>query len=298
LADPEIAANVRRLSGVEPGHGPNDQYLAAAVEGFIEAFDYWYIRVIREAVPKYRTLIVQRINPLIRIWEFEGLDASSAAFALVEAYNARNFVTAGGWALEEMAVSVSVDAQKSAARGIDIQRYEPDTGDYHLYVMKSGLVTRNSDIMSALKKHSRDAEKLLLQGRTTGHIRAKYAILQGKTSSTFEDGIWRPSSAEFWSEMTDLPEEDAVNLALAIAAEAGRLVRTDSTTHLEALRLVVASYIRMPDGSGEVDWPFITLRTMRPKDLWREEDSQRHKQALESLEQTGYVISKKAKKKS
>lgn len=287
-----ISAEVRRLAEIEPDEGPDDTHIAAAVQGFTQAFDYWYIRVIRKAVPQYRNLIVKRINPLIRVWELEGLTAQEAAEQLVERYNARNFVTAGGWALEEMAVSVSIEAQKSAARGIDIQKFDPDTGDYHLYVLKSGLVTRNSDIINALKKHSRDAEKLLLQGQGTGHIKAKYAIMQGKTTSTFEDGIWRPSSAEFWSEMMDLPEEKAVKVAMAVAAEAGRLVRTDASAHLDALAVVVANYIQKADGAGEVDWDFMTLRTMRPKRLWKDDDSKRHKAAMEALAKTGYEISK------
>jgi hypothetical protein len=46
--------------------------------------------------------------------------------------------------------------------------------------------------------------RLLHQGRTTRNVHLNWAITAGKTSSTFEDGIRRPSSAEFWSEMTGL----------------------------------------------------------------------------------------------
>ena len=52
-------------------------------------------------------------------------------------------------------VRVSPDGQKSSAEGIDIQRLDSGTGEYHLYVLKSGLVTRNSAIMKALKRNAR-----------------------------------------------------------------------------------------------------------------------------------------------
>jgi hypothetical protein len=79
----------------------------------------------------------------------------------VEDYNSRNFVTAGGWAIEGLASNLNQTFQKSAAKGIDLQRSDPATNEHHLYVIKSGMVTRNSDIVGALKRHSRDAEKLL-----------------------------------------------------------------------------------------------------------------------------------------
>ena len=71
----EIVENVRRLSGVSADNGPDDAHIFAGVKGFVSAFDYWYIRVMREAVPQYRNLIIMRINPLIRV-----CSRSSAAF--------------------------------------------------------------------------------------------------------------------------------------------------------------------------------------------------------------------------
>jgi hypothetical protein len=126
----EIVANVRRLSGVAVGLGPDDAHIVGGVTGFVNAFEYWYIRVVREAVPKYRNLVIARINPLIRRMEFEGLSAAETATRLVEDWSRRNFVTAGGWALEEMAAGVSLDSQKSPAEGIDLQRMDVTTGDY------------------------------------------------------------------------------------------------------------------------------------------------------------------------
>lgn len=176
----EVVENVRRLSGVAAGRGPDDAHLFGAVQGFMEVFDYWYVRVMRETVADYRDNIVKRINPFIRRIEFEGLGTDEVTARLVEDYNARNFVTAGGWALEELAVNVSMESQKSPAEGIDLQRHDPATGDYHLYVLKSGLVTRNSDIIKSLKANARQAERLLRQGRSTGSVHLNYAILAGR----------------------------------------------------------------------------------------------------------------------
>jgi hypothetical protein len=249
---------------------------------------------MRQAVSKYRLLIIKRINPLIRRIECDGLTAAQTAAKLVEDYNARNFVTAGGWALEALAVRVSPHAQKSGAEGIDVQRTDPATGEYHLYVLKSGLVTRNSDILGALKRNARQAEKLLRQAGQSTTVHAHYAILTGKTESSFEDGINRPSSAQVWSHMTELPEREALDLVLAIAAEAGRLVRRDVSEHLTAMKVVVADYIAVRDDPAVVDWPFLARRNMEAPAAWAAEDRQRHQRALQVLLGTGYVPERKA----
>jgi hypothetical protein len=270
------------------GTGPSDKHIANAVQGFAEVFDYWYIRVMREAVAKYRTLLVQRINPFIRRIQYEGTDCSTFAARLVDDYNTRNFVTAGGWALEALALRVNPDFQKSASRGVDLQRFDQSADEYHLYVLKSGLVTRNSDIVSALKKNSRDAEKLLRQSGSKAKINLNYAIAAGKTTSTFEDGVHRPSSAEFWSAVMKLPEEQAVNLALAIAAEAGRLVRSDASQHATAMKVLLEAYLAEPNDSSRVDWEFLKQRNFQPKAVWTNEDKRRHKNAITALAATGY----------
>ncbi len=292
-----IVANVRRLSKVAAGDGgPSDAQIVAGVKGFAEAFDFWYTRVMREAVPAYRDLIIKRINPFIRRVECDGLGPAATAGKLVEDYNARNFVTAGGWALEELAVCLGVNTKKSTAEGIDVERFDPGTSEYHLYVLKSGLVTRNSDILKALKKNARQAETLLMQGRGSQRVKvfANYAIVAGKTSSTFEDGIRRPSSAEFWSEITGLPDPDCIELALAVAAEAGKLVRRDASAHIDAMKLLIADYIGMRDRPGVVDWEFIALRNMQDDAKWKDQDRERHQRALGKLAATGYVVAKKA----
>jgi hypothetical protein len=288
-----IVESVRRLSSVASTVGPNDEHIKAAILGFVGQFDFWYTRVMRGAVGKYRDLIIKRINPFIRRIEFDGLNVADTASKLVEDYNARNFVTSGGWALEAMAIHISPSAQKSTAAGIDLQRVDKATGDYHLYVLKSGLVTRNSDILSALKRNARQAEKLLRQGNSQTNVHAHYAIVAGKTESNFEDGISRLSSAEFWSHMTELPERDAVELVLAVAAEAGRLVRRDASEHIEAMKFLVRDYIAMRDDARVVDWEFLAFRNMQSAKNWKPADLERHKQAIGRLLATGYVPEKK-----
>ncbi|WP_161595000.1 PmeII family type II restriction endonuclease [Micromonospora sp. FIMYZ51] len=289
----EIVAAVRELAGVPTGTGPDDAHLVAGVRGFAEAFHYWYTRVIRESVPDYRNLIIKRINPFIRRIQLDGLAAPDAARRLVEDYDSRNFVTAGGWALEALASDGSPDAQKSAAEGIDLQRFDPLTGDHHLYVLKSGLVTRNSDIVKALKRNSRQAEKLLRQGRSTGAVHANWAVVAGKTSSTYEDGVNRPSSAEFWGEVFGLDEVQAVDLALAMAAVAGQMIKNDASQHLQALQLLVGDYIADRSENLIVDWEFLARRNMQTPDNWRAEDKARHVRALKRLAATGYVLTPK-----
>jgi hypothetical protein len=289
--DKALIDSARAAAGVAADEGPDDDHLLAGIRGFVSAFDFWYIRVVRGAVPKYRPLIIARINTFIRSWELEGLNSRQAAARLVEDYARRNFVTAGGWALEELAIASSATMQKSAAEGMDAQRLDPATNEYHLYVLKSGLVTRNSDIIKAIKANGRQAEKLLRQGRGTTSVHLNYAILAGKTSSTFEDGVARPSSAEFWSDALGLPEPRAHDLALAMAAEAGRLVTSDASIHITALETLVQSYIGSRTEPNQVDWEFLKRRTMQVKAVWRDEDAVRHEAAQQALAASGYVAS-------
>ena len=179
--------------------------------------------------------------------------------------------------------------QKSAARGIDLQRSQPGGKEYHLYVLKSGLVTRNSDIVKTLKQHSRDAEKLLRQSNSKARVTSNYVVAAGKTSSTFEDGVRRPSSAEFWAEVTGLPETAAVELVLAVATEAGRMVQGDASEHVQALRTLVEVYLGSAADATKVDWDFLKMRLFQKKAAWDAEDKRRHKAALEALKTTGYV---------
>lgn len=286
----EVAQAVRLVAGLDVEAGPADEYLYAGVRGFVEAFNYWYSRVVQKSVPDYRGKIVSRVNVFVRRIELEGHSAAQASERLVSDWSNRNFVTAGGWAIEALATDSSPTAQKSAAEGIDLQREDPVNGAHHLYVLKSGPVTRNSDIVKALKTNAAKAERLLQQAGkgTSKQVVKNYAIASGKTTSTFEDGVRRPSSGELWSDLLGLQENDAVDLALAMAAVAGPLVRQDAGVHLTALQLLVASYIS--DEHGELDWDFLADRTLRDKAVWAAEDRRRHKRALSELRTIGYVL--------
>ena len=209
--------------------------------------------------------------------------------ALVRDYVNRNFVTAGGWAIEKMAIALGSKNAKASAVGIDLERSDPGSGEHHLYVIKSGKVTRNSDILSALKRHARAAEKLLMQGGGRVKVFANYAIAAGQTSTTFHDGIRRPSSALFWSEVTSLPQEKAMRLAYAISKSASDKVQKETAPHIAALELLVREYIANPCNNLEVDWDFIFLRNMSDKKgNWDKDDAARHKLAWSKLLATGY----------
>lgn len=286
----EIVTHVRQMANIASDVGPTDESIEAGIRGFVDAFDYWYARVVRETVPQYRNKIVARINPFIRRIEFDSMDSIMAAERLVNDWSNRNFVTAGGWAIEALAIDSNPNVEKSSAEGIDLERIDPTTGARHLYVLKSGPVTRNSDIVKALKTNAAKAEKLLQQsGRSRNlQIVKNYAIASGKTSSTFEDGVRRPSSEELWSELLNVEEDQAVELVLAMAAVAGPLVRQDAEPHLQAMKLLVGVYIS--DAEGQVDWDFVGDRTFRQKKVWQTEDSRRHELAVQEVRATGYDL--------
>ena len=138
-------------------------------------------------------------------------------------------------------------------------------------------------------RSERRSEKLLHQDGQRRAVHAHYAILAGKTKSSFEDGVNRPSSAEFWADMTGLPQRQALDLVLAVAAEAGRLVRRDVSGHLDAMKLLVADYITDRLRVGEVDWSFVALRNMEAPASWKDEDKARHRRALAALKASGYA---------
>lgn len=295
--DAQLAASARSAAGLVPGEGPPDAYIAAAVKEFAGQFDYWFTRVIAQSVSKYRLTVVRRINALIRPIEFDGLTAAEVSARLVSDYVNRNFVTAGGWAIEKMAIVVagSVGGTKASSRGIDLER--ADSAGRHLYVIKSGTVTRNSDILSKLKQHARDAEKLIKQGGAKIAVFANYVVAAGATASSFEDGIHRPSSGEFWSEVTGLSQPKALALVAEIAKAAGLQVTRNTDAHIEALIVLVRSYISDPERPDAVDWPFLFKLTMTKKEAWVGEDKLRHQRAMAELSATGYVIqSSKGKK--
>lgn len=292
-ADEEIVAQVRERSGLkESDGGPSDALIVSGVRGFATAFRYWYTRVLEEAVPKYERLIIDRINPMIRGMQLEGLPADQVAKRLLADWAHRNYVTAGGWALEQLAIAASPRLQKSAATGIDAEWHE--TGSplvVNLYVIKSGTVTRNSDILKALKSHGQDAHKRLLQTDKKAIVRVHYIVTVGQRSSTFHDGVYRPSSAEFWAQAFSLDDKKlASDLALAMAQEAGRLLRRSSgEAALLAMEAAVAAYIATEDDPTVVDWEFLAQRSMIDSDEMRSQAKARHKRAVQAASGTGFI---------
>lgn len=290
-----LAASIREAAGLDSNEGPSDAAIESAVQEFAGQFAFWFTRVIAQSVAKYRTLIIGRINALIRPIEFDGLSTEAVAARLVSDYVNRNFVTAGGWAIERMAIAIAEASGggKASSRGIDLER--SDAKGRHLYVIKSGKVTRNSDILSKLKQHAREAEKLIRQGGAKIAVFANYVVATGATSSTFEDGIHRPSSGEFWSEVTGLPEPKALALVAEIAKAAGRQVTRNTDAHIGAMVTLVQAYLADESAPEKVDWQFVFKLTMTKKEGWAAEDKVRHARAMAALAATGYAISAKAR---
>ena len=301
-SDAEIVANVRERSGLaSAAGGPSDEQIVLGVRGFAREFRYWYNRVLDEAVPKYQKLIIDRINPMVRSMELQGLDSTTVAARLMADYAHRNYVTAGGWALEQLAIAASPRLRKSTATGIDAEWDEPGPPPVtHLYVIKSGTVTRNSDILKALKTHGQDAQKRLIQTNKKAIVRVYYIVTAGNRSTTYHDGVHRPSSAEFWAQTFDLEadEQQAIDLALAMAQEAGSLLQEISDdTARRVLETAVAAYIAKEEDSSAVDWEFLAKRNMIDDPEVKKQGAFRHDRARKAAAEVGYVWPKRGVKK-
>ena len=242
-ADRRVIAQVRDTTGIPDDRGPSDAAIAAAAREYADKFNYWYTRVIKEAAVKYRRVLIDRINPFTKRVECEGLDAVETAKHLVEIYSNRNFATAGGWAIEALAIEIS-GGRKSSAIGIDLET-DDISGNRRLYVFKSSPVTRNSDILAALKSNARQAEKLIRQSNSQTLVDPVYAVAFGVRSSTYEDGVRRPSSIELWSELTGLSDPDeAAEIVLAVATEGFReYAQASAAKSLQVLNILVGTYI-------------------------------------------------------
>lgn len=292
ISDAELVARVRDRADLPHGErGPTDEDIARGVRGFVRQFAYWYNRVLDDALREYESRIIGRINPMIRGMELEGLDSTEAARRLVADYAHRNYVTAGGWALEQLAIDGSPRLRKSTATGIDAEWEEPGPPKVvHLYVLKSGVVTRNSDILAQLKAHGSHAQKLLMQTDRNSFVRVHYVQMTGQRSSSFHDGVHRPSSAEFWAQAFGLEgdERKAIDLAVAMAQEAGGLLRSLSDRGMHAIELAVAAYIASKDDAMEVDWEFLAQRNMIKSSSFKSEGERRVRAARRAVENAGY----------
>jgi len=79
-----------------------------------------------------------------------------------------------------------------------------------------------------------------------------------------------------------------VELVLAVATEAGRMVQSDASEHVQALRTLVQVYLGSPADATKVDWDFLKIRLFQDKVVWAAEDKRRHKMAMDALKATGY----------
>ncbi|WP_433127734.1 PmeII family type II restriction endonuclease [Micromonospora sp. CA-240977] len=266
ITDAEIVTSVRQRAGLlGRNDGPSDAHIVQGVRGFAREFTYWYGRVLEEAIPKFHNLVTSRINPMIRGMEYEGLPLAEVVRGLVGDYARRNYVTAGGWAIEQLAIAGSPRLHKSSAAGIDAEWHEAGaTPVSNLYVIKSGTVTRNSDILKALKSHGQEAQKRLIQTNKKAVVRVHYVVTAGRRKSGYEDGVYRPSSAEFWAQAFALEnEKEAVDLALAMSQQAGELLKqSDAATHIRGMESAVAAYLANPASPAQVDWEFLAQFNM------------------------------------
>lgn len=274
---------------MEPGDGPSDERILAAIRGFEAQFDRWYLKVMREAVQAYRTLIIGRINPIVRRTQLDGLPPAETAERLVRDYDSRNYVTAGGWAVEQLAQRLGVGVHKSTTQGFDLERTVEGKDLKYLWVVKSGTVTRNSDILRAVRENAKRARTLARQANKDARLDVAIGIAAGRTSSTSGTDYDQPSSGEFWADMLQLPEDQAIDVVLEVAMEAGRRIRKDGERHVAALQLLVTDYIESRADPSQVDWEFLARRTMKKSTDWKNEDKERHTRAVLALLESDYA---------
>ncbi len=261
------------VAGLDEAEGPSPERIQAALDTYVAQFDSWYAGQLKRILDDYVS-IVRRINPYVRRAQYGDCTAHELAEAVVNDWDSRNFVTAGGQALEALAIAAGKDCQKAIAEGVDLQRTEPaDASALHLYTVKSGAITRNTDIVNKMKQNLRKAEKLARQNPGIKNVRLNYATCIGTFRSTLADGVHRPSSPQFWSEVMELPEEKAIRLLWLITAESAKTI-TWVKVNRQAVIAQVAAYIAK-EGSDRVDWEFVVKATNFPWKSYAEEHKKR-----------------------
>ncbi|NJN64825.1 MAG: hypothetical protein HC882_08040 [Acidobacteria bacterium] len=133
------AEAIRADAGLATGEGPDAPQIRAAVEMYVGQFDAWYGKQWQHILKKYHARITRRVNPFVRRAQHGDCSAGELAAAIVADWDSRNFVTAGGQALEALAIAIGPHCQKAIAEGVDIQRADPaNPATFHLYTVKSG----------------------------------------------------------------------------------------------------------------------------------------------------------------
>lgn len=271
----ERAEQLREEANLAEGEGPSAEQIQAAIDIYVGQFRTWYEKQLKQIAEKYDERIVRRINPYVRRAYRRDCTAEQLAESIVADWDSRNFVTAGGQALEALAIAIGKDCQKAIAEGIDIQRVAPeDPATIHLYTVKSGSITRNTDIVGKMKQNLRRAERLAKQNPAVGNVRLNYATCVGKFTSTLADGVHRPSSARFWSEVMDIPEDQAIKLLWLVTDEGAKSV-SRSEARRRALIAQVATYIAKEEDPRVVDWDFLVKVATTPWRSYEEEHRRR-----------------------
>lgn len=272
----EAAEALRLQAGLVAGEGPPPENVKAALDVYVRQFDWWYGKQWHTILSNYVTRIVRRVNPFVRRAQHGDCSSRALAEAVVGDWDSRNFVTAGGQALEALAIAIGKNCQKAIAEGIDVQRIEPaDPSKLHLYTVKSGAVTRNTDIVSKMKINLRKAERLARQSPGIGTVRLNYATCVGTLATTLADGVYRPSSAQFWSEVMELPEDKAVRLLWAVTESAAQWILWPERNR-RALIEAVAAYVGAAEAPERVDWEFLVRVVTQPPAAYKAEHVRRH----------------------
>ena len=276
----EAAQALRLKAGLIGDEGPSAANVRAALDVYVRQFDWWYGKQWQTILGNYVTRIVRRVNPFVRRAQHGDCSSRDLAEAVVGDWDSRNFVTAGGQALEALAIAIGKNCQKAIAEGVDIQRVEPgDPSKLHLYTVKSGAVTRNTDIVSKMKINLRKAEKLARQNPGMGTVRLSYATCVGTLATTLADGVYRPSSAQFWSEVMELPEDKAVRLLWAVTEDAAQWIQWPERNR-RALIDQVTVYVGVVGAPERVDWEFLVRVVTQPPSAYRAEHVTRHGLAM------------------
>lgn len=273
------AGQIRATVGLARATGPSARKIQRALQTYVEQFDFWYTAQWTTILGNYVERVVRRINPYVRRAQHGDCTPEELATALVADWDSRNFVTAGGQALEAMAIDLGKDCEKAGAEGVDIERRPPrDPATVHLYVVKSGAVTRNTDIVGKMKQNLRAAARRLQQNPGVRNVVLNYATCVGTTNSTNADGVLRPSSARFWSEIMDVPEDKAMALVWAVTNAAAAVI-TRPEVNRRALVTQVAAYIANPRSPTRIDWEFLVKTVSKPPRSYRAEHGQRDTEA-------------------
>lgn len=273
------AQEMRAAAGLAEGEGPSPARIQRAVSVYVQQFDWWYGKQLRQIMDSYVEKIVRRINPYVRRAQLGDCTATDLAEAAIASWESRNFATAGGNALEALAIAIGPNCQKAVGTGLDIQRVSPeDLETLSLYVLKSGAITRNSDILAKMKQNVRKAEQLARQHPGTKVVRLNYAIAAGTFTNTFSDGVHRPSSPQFWSEIMELQQDKAIRLLWLVTDEAAKHIRSIERNR-KSLVAKVAAYLAKEGTTDEADWDFLLKVANHPWRTYKAEHERRKRRA-------------------